>query len=335
LDWEFLLTFVPDMRYASLVRNAGLLMALSVALFVGCKKEKEQNGPSLTVAADSGVVTGDLTLPPGTYDLRFRLIAQKGSGKDDADLKEYTITGTNNIVNVRRSAPNGQNFTIDTTMETTGSDGQSYTITFTVTDKNNKSASKSFKITFQSSPDNPPSGQIIDTLGSREYSNRSDGKGTYLTYDYNIHRFDLTDRTGAQNIPDQILFLYYYRDQNPTYHSVIAPDVLSNDGYNGSSIEWDRSWSTVTSLRLPPSGVNFDNVTYDGIRDAFEQGQTVNDGIGDFNVGKRIKLESRTLIAFKQTRAGKDIYGLIKIEGLDNTNNNQRATLSVKVRRPN
>jgi hypothetical protein len=96
LDWEFLLTFVPDMRYASLVRNAGLLMALSAALFVGCKKEKEQNGPSLTVAADSGVVTGDRTLPPGTYPLRFKLIAQKGSGKDDADLKGIHHNGNAN-----------------------------------------------------------------------------------------------------------------------------------------------------------------------------------------------------------------------------------------------
>ncbi len=320
------------MKYASLMRNAGLLMALSVALFVGCKKEKDQKGPSLMLVVESGVVpTENLTLPPGTYPLRFKLIAQKGSGKDDADLKEYTITGTNNIVNVRRPAPNGQSFTIDTTMEITGSDGQSYTIIFTVTDKNNNSAKKEFKITFQSSPDNPPSGQI-DSWPSKEYSNR-DGKGTYLIYDHNSGSFTLTDRAGAQNSPDQILFLYYYREQNPTYHSVIAPDVLSNDGYNGTPIEWDRSWSTTTSLKVPRSGVNFDNVTYDGIKDAFDNGQDVDDNIGSFNAGKRAKLENRTLIAFKQTRAGKDIYGLIKIEGLDNSN--KKATLSVKVRRPN
>ena len=323
------------MKYASLMRNAGLLMALSVALFVGCKKEKEQKGPSLTVAGDPGVVTGDRTLPPGTYDLRFKLIAQKGSGKDDADLKEYTITGTNNIVNVRRPAPNGQSFPIDTTMEITGSNGQSYTITFTVTDKNNNSAKKEFKITFQSSPDNPPSNQNqIDPLSSREYSNR-DGKGTYLIYDHNSGSFNLTDRAGAQNSPDQILFLYFYRDQNPTYHSVIAPDVLSNNQYNGTPIEWDRSWSTETSLRVPPSGVNFDNVTYDGIRDAFEDGQDVDDNIGSFNVGKRAKLllPNRPLIAFKQRRGTKDIYGLIKVEVLDD--NGKKATLAVKVRRPN
>ena len=325
------------MKYASLMRNAGLLMALSVALFVGCKKEKEQNGPSLTVAGESGVVTGDLTLEPLVETtLRFKLIAQKGSGKDDADLKDYSFTIKTGVGNTpiytNRPALNGQSFTIDTTLPVTGLvSGEVREYTFTVTDKNGKSASKSFKITFRSSPDNPPSGQI-DPLPSREYSNR-DGKGTYLIYDHNSGSFNLTDRAGAQNSPDQILFLYFYRDQNPTYHSVIAPDVLSNDGYNGSSIEWDRSWSTTTSLKLPPSGVNFDNVTYDGIKNAFDDGQEVDDNIGNFNRGKRIKLEGRTLIAFKQTRAGKDIYGLIKIEGLDDAN--KKATLSVKVRRPN
>ena len=308
-------------------------MALSVALFVGCKKEKEQNGPSLTPAGESGVVQGDLILAPNTdTTLRFKLIAQKGDGKDDADLKDYSFTvdigGVKYPVYTNRPAPNGRSFTIDTTVRVRGEDRE---YTFTVTDKNGKSASKSFKITFQSSPDNPPSGQI-DSYPEREYSNR-DGKGTYLIYDQNSGSFNLTDRTGAQNNPDQILFLYYYRDQDPKYHSVIAPDVLSNDGYNGTPIEWDRSWSTATSLRVPRSGVNFDNVTYDGIRDAFENGQRVDDNIGPFNVEKRIKLEGRTLIAFKQTRGGKDIYGLIKIERLDN--DNKRANLLVKVRRPN
>jgi len=39
-------------------------------------------------------VTGDLTLEPNTdTTLRFKLIAQKGSGKDDADLKGYSLNG--------------------------------------------------------------------------------------------------------------------------------------------------------------------------------------------------------------------------------------------------
>ena len=329
------------MKHASLMRNAGLLMALSVALFVGCKKEKEQNGPSLAVVNEPGVVTDDLTLEPLIETtVRFKLIAQKGDGKDDADLKDhsftYTIGGANVTAYANRPAPNGRSFTIDETLSVTGLvSGEERRYTFTVTDKNGKSASKSFKITFRSSPDNPPSNQNqIDPLSSREYSNR-DGKGTYLIYDHNSGSFNLTDRAGAQNSPDQILFLYFYRDQNPTYHSVIAPDVLSNNQYNGTPIEWDRSWSTETSLRVPPSGVNFDNVTYDGIRDAFEDGQDVDDNIGSFNVGKRAKLllPNRPLIAFKQRRGTKDIYGLIKVEVLDD--NGKKATLAVKVRRPN
>jgi hypothetical protein len=283
-------------------------------------------------------VTGDLTLAPDTNTtLRFKLIAQKGSGKDDADLKDYsftyTIGGANFPIYANRPAPNGQSFTIDTVVRVTpGANREVRQYTFTVTDKNGKSASKSFKITFQSPPDNPPSGQI-DPLPSREYSNRGDDKGTYLIYDHSRGSFDLTGRTGAENNPDQILFLYYYRDQDPKYHSVIAPDVLRDANYRPTPLYWDRSWSTATSLKLPPSGINFDNITYDGIRDAFERGETINDNIGDFNVGKRIKLDGRTLIVFKQTRGDKVIYGLIKIEGLDNTN--KKATLSVKVRRPN
>jgi hypothetical protein len=312
-------------------------MALSAALFVGCKKEKEQNGPSLTVAGDPDVVKGDLTLEANKDTmLRFKLIAQKGSGKDDADLKDYSFiikTGVGDMpVYTNRPVPNRQSFTIDTMVNARGLNGEVREYIFTVTDKNGMSARKSFKITFQSSPDNPPSDQI-DLLPSREYSNRGDGKGTYLIYDHTSGSFNLTDRTGAGSNPDQILFLYYYRDQSPTYHSVIAPDVLRDTNYSRTPLYWDRSWSTVTSLKLAPSGVNFDNVTYDGIRDAFEQGQTVDDNIGPFNVGKRIKLDGRTLIAFKQTRAGKDIYGLIKIEGLNDAN--KSATLSVKVRRPN
>lgn len=312
-------------------------MALSAALFVGCKKEKEQYGPSLTVAAETGVVMGDLMLEANKDTmLRFKLIAQKGSGKDDADLKDYSFiikTGAGDIpVYTNRPVPNRQSFTIDTMVDVRrGLSGEEREYIFTITDKNGMSARKVFKITFQSSPDNPPSGQI-DSYLSREYSNRDD-KGTYLIYDHTNGSFNLTGRSGAENNPDQILFLYYYRDRDPKYHSVIAPDVLSHDGYNGTSLEWDRSWSTATFLRLPPSGINFDNVTYDGIKEAFDRGQEVNDNIGDFNVGKRIKLDGRTLIAFKQNRGGKEIYGLIKIEGLDDAT--KKATLSVKVRRPN
>ena len=327
MDWEFLLTFVPDMRYASLVRNAGLLMALSAALFVGCKKEKEQNGPSLTVAADPGVVTGDLTLPPGTYPLRFKLIAQKGSGKDDADLKEYTITGTNNIVNVRRPAPNGQNFTIDTTMEITGANNQSYTITFTVTDKNDKSASRKFMITFQdttgSGGGNNPPPRYVDSLLNASYTNQSDNKGTHLRYEVVSGRLTPQNRTQANNNPSEILFVYWF---GGVRHSVISPAILRNDIYNGTDPEWDNPSTQATYFREAPSSVNFATAGHADIISAYNNGTDVNDFTNNGN--ERARCTTGRVLAFKQG----NIYGLIRVDQA--TDGTPGARLSVKVARP-
>ncbi|GIV24804.1 MAG: hypothetical protein KatS3mg026_0496 [Bacteroidia bacterium] len=80
------------MRYASIVSRTGLLAALTVAAFVACKKEKEQNGPSIIVPNEPGIVAGDQTLDAGAHSLRFKVIFQKGSGKDDADLKDFSFS---------------------------------------------------------------------------------------------------------------------------------------------------------------------------------------------------------------------------------------------------
>lgn len=318
------------MKYASLMRSLGLLMALGIALFVGCKKEKEQNGPSLTVAGDPGVVTGDRTSPPGTHSFRFKLIAQKGSGKDDADLKEYTITGTNNIVNVRRPAPNGQNFTIDTTMEITGANNQSYTITFTVTDKNDKSVSRKFTITFRDTTPPPPPG-IVDSLYSTNYTNQNDGKGTYLRYQPASGSFSLLDRNSANSYASEILFVYYYSG-GTLKHSVISPGVMGDQNYG--SLQWTVSGRNETLFREAPSGTNFTSATHQQIKDAYEGGTELDEfdpdpnQPGNLNKEKRAECTIGRLIAFKQG----NIYGLIRVEGVNS--NNASATLSVKIARP-
>jgi hypothetical protein len=324
LDWEFLLTFVPDMRYASLVRNAGLLMALSVALFVGCKKEKEQNGPSLTVAADSGVVTGDLTLPPGTYDLRFRLIAQKGSGKDDADLKEYTITGTNNIVNVRYPAPNKQSFPIDTTMRITGANNESYTITFTVTDKNDKSASRKFTISFRDTGVTPM--KYVDTLLNQLYTNQSDTNGTHLRYQVGSGTLTLQNRTEANRNPGEILFVYWY-SRNLQRHSVISPAILKEPIYDGYSPEWDNPSTQATYFKDATNIVNFATAGHADIISAYNNGAPINNEFTN-NADQRAVCTTGRILAFKQG----NVYGLIRVESV--TSGGPGATLSVKVARP-
>jgi hypothetical protein len=298
-------------------------MALSAALFVGCKKEKEQNGPSLTVAGEPGVVTGDLTFPPGTYPLRFKLIAQKGSGKDDADLKEYTITGTNNIVNVRRSAPNGQNFTIDTTMDITGANNQSYTITFTVTDKNDKSVSRKFTISFRDTGGTPV--KYVDSLLNQSYTNQSDNKGTHLRYQVGSGTFTLQSRTQANGNPSEILFVYWYSSRSGR-HSVISPAILGNDIYNGEDPEWDNPSTLTTNFREAPSSVNFANAGYADIISAYNNGTSVNDF--PRNADQRAECTNGRVLAFKQG----NIYGLIRVESV--TSGGPGATLSVKIARP-
>jgi hypothetical protein len=292
---------------------------------VGCKREKEQNGPSLTVAADSGVVTGDLTLPPGTYPLRFKLIAQKGSGKDDADLKEYTITGTNNIVNVRYPAPNKQSFTIDTTMRITGANDQSYIITFTVTDKNDKFAKREFTISFRDTGGTPM--KYVDTLLNQLYTNQSDTNGTHLRYEVGSGTLTLQNRTQANNNPSEILFVYWYSSRFQT-HSVISPAILRNRSLYGTNPPaWDNPSTLVTNFKEAPSSVNFATAGHADIISAYNNGAPINNEFPD-NADQRARCTAGRILAFKQG----NIYGLIRVESV--TSGGPGATLSVKVARP-
>jgi len=332
LGWEFLLTFAPDMRYASLMRNAGLLMALSAALFVGCKKEKEQKGPSLTVAGEPGVVTGDLTLEPNVdTTLRFKLIAQKGSGKDDADLKDYsftvTIGGANFPIYANRPAPNGQSFTIDTVVEVTpGANGEVRRYTFTVTDKNGKSASRTFTITFRSTSSGPT--LIVDTLYNQNYTNQSDNNGTHLRYNVGSGTpLTLQNRTQANNNPSEILFVYWYSSTFQR-HSVISPAILRDRSLYGTNPPaWDNPSTLVTNFKEAPSSVNFATAGHADIISAYNNGVPINNEFTN-NADQRAECRPGRVLAFKQG----NIYGLIRVDQA--TDGTPGARLSVKVARP-
>jgi len=320
------------------MRNAGLLMALSVALFVGCKKEKEQNGPSLTPAGESGVVTGDLTLEPLVETtLRFKLIAQKGSGKDDADLKDYSFTvrtgAGDNPVYTNRPAPNGQSFTIDTTFPVQGLvSGEVRRYIFTVTDKNGKSVSKTFTITFRSTSGDPGGPTTrVDSLRNGNYTNQQDVKGTYLRYDPSSSPiFALQTRTEAEGNPSKILFVYYHSSTNPRPHSVISPAIMGTSVYSSvPSLYWPNVPTDSTYFKIPrfPSGVDFDSANYQQIKDAFDNGTNISEEYSG-NRTQRAECTTGRVLAFKQG----NIYGLIRVESV--TSGGPGARLSVKVARP-
>jgi hypothetical protein len=309
-------------------------MALSAALFVGCKKEKEQNGPSLTVAGEPGVVMGDLTLAPNTdTTLRFKLIAQKGSGKDDADLKDYsftvTIGGANFPIYANRPAPNGQSFTIDTVVVVTpGANREVRQYTFTVTDKNGKSASRTFKITFQdttgSGGGNNPPPRYVDSLLNASYTNQSDNKGTHLRYQVGSGTLTPQNRTQANNNPSEILFVYWF---GGVRHSVISPAILRNDIYNNTDPEWDNPSTQATYFKDATNIVNFATAGHADIINAYNNGAPINNEFQN-NADQRAECRTGRILAFKQG----NIYGLIRVDAA--TQSVAGCTLSVKVARP-
>jgi hypothetical protein len=304
-------------------------MALSVALFVGCKKEKEQNGPSLTPAGESGVVQGDLILAPNTdTTLRFKLIAQKGDGKDDADLKDYSFTvdigGVKYPVYTNRPAPNGRSFTIDTTVRVR--EDREYT--FTVTDKNGKSASRTFTITFRSTSGGPTT--RVDSLYNGNYTNQADTNGTHLRYQpSSSNPLTLQNRTQANGNANEILFVYFYSTTFNT-HTVISPAILRNSNLYSGKPGWNNSSTQTTTFKQAPSSVtsaNFASISYQGIIDAYNNGTSITNEVPN-NGDERALCTAGRILAFKQG----NIYGLIRVESV--TSGGPGATLSVKIARP-
>lgn len=223
------------MRYASIITRTGLITALSMAAFMACKKEKEQNGPSIIIPNETGVIAGDQTVPPGTHTVRFKLVFQKGSGKDDADLKDFSFTfnagAGNQTVFANRPAPNGSSFTFDTTLDITGTAGQTYTYTFSVRDKNDKSASKSFKITFRDTATSPQgtllTGQItLDTTNAFIYISPN-----------GIERRNLAGVQAGDAA--YVVAALIVRSSSPQTYSLVTPDSLGKGNYtNNPNINW-------------------------------------------------------------------------------------------------
>jgi hypothetical protein len=209
-------------------------------------------------------------------------------------------------------------------MGITGANNQSYTITFTVTDKNDKSINRRFTISFRDTGGTPM--RYVDSLLNQSYTNQSDNKGTHLRYQVGSGTLTLQSRTQASGNASEILFVYWY-SSNSQKHSVISPAILGDDNYNNTPPEWDNPSTLTTNFREAPSSVNFTTAGYADIINAYNNGAPINNEFTN-NADQRAECTTGRVLAFKQG----NVYGLIRVVSV--TSGGPGATLSVKIARP-
>jgi hypothetical protein len=164
---------------------------------------------------------------------------------------------------------------LDTVVEVTPGSGEVRRYTFKVTDKNGKTASRAFTITFQSTSGGPTT--RVDSLYNGSYTNQADTNGTHLRYQINSGTLTLQNRTQANGNTNEILFVYFYGTNFNTY-TVISPAILRNSTLYSGKPGWNNSSTQTTIFKQAPSSVtsaNFASISYQGIIDAYNNGTSI------------------------------------------------------------
>lgn len=313
-----------------------LLVGFVVAstLMVGCKKNKDEGttqqlDPTLTFAADSGVVTSDVTVSPNTQ-VHFKIIAQKGA--DGAKLKTFTFRVTNpggaQYINAPRDISGinqGNSYTFDTTITMPQQEG-TYKCEFIVTDKDNRTATRTINVTVQAQ-------QVV---APKHYTN------VVLTYSsgYTQNAFYSTSSGTAyngSNAPSNassIDIAYFY--SSTSGHNLVSPADLNNSNIYGSyAITWGQvntEFRSVDEATYPFDQINnaatLDTIFNAGLPVEVTCGSSTCSGtrINQNTVSNSDPLAVGNTYAFKGTN-GK--YGIIKIVAVDDAN--QSITLEIKV----
>lgn len=320
------------MRSIAKLTGTGLLAVLAVAAFVACKKEKEQNGPEIIVGSGTNVRANDTMIIGNIRPIILELSIKKGSGKDDGDLKSYTVVvkkdGSTTNDGYSGNAPNGSAFTLRDTFPFEPQSPTTYEITVTVTDKNEKSASKTFKIAYI----NPPQSVGTYYMGTITLTAPSGFTSSPTPFIYlagtNIEARNLSQLQEAKNVIGALIV----RDVPENKYSLVSPEVLGNSPYNLDYINWTAS---------PKPSTAFYAITqneYNSARDSVSIAQVVqsatnatkfvqnNDGIRALIGGTPHPSSNETsgphlYLAFRQQYPSNNptsrLWGVIKVELTD------------------
>lgn len=204
-----------------------ILMALFAVLFVGCNKEEEKLlDPTISFEGGAGLISADATVDSAST-IRIKVIAQKG--KDGAKLKQFKVTkavtgATQTITDSTLSSASDETFNY--TLQDIANVAATYT--FTITDKDGKTATKSIKITLTTGP-------VITkpTVSNWNFT-------TTLCF---FNGSAVIDSATAAGSPSTAYFRYY--NSGATGTTLISAANLATAAYNGTAVY--SAWATATA----------------------------------------------------------------------------------------
>ncbi|MCS6904850.1 MAG: hypothetical protein RML72_02665 [Bacteroidia bacterium] len=141
------------------VRPLKILLAIGIGLgiwFAGCSDEEKELNPTLTLDGGNEFVASNKEMEPETS---FKVKVTANKGKDGKDLDKFEIKVSYDGAVPQRDTLiekiNSSSFTLTRNLRTRKSEGTERWI-FTITDKDGKTAERSFTITVKKKDTNPP-----------------------------------------------------------------------------------------------------------------------------------------------------------------------------------
>ncbi len=225
-------TYLCNLKFQTYMKSIKLslvLFAVYALIFTGCKDDEEEKllNPTIEFVGGTGYFTADAEVDSlGT--IKIKIIAQKG--RDGAKLKTFratrAVTGaTQTLVDSTLTSASESTFNFEVTDNIVTSPT---TYTFTITDKDGKTASKSIKFTIKAGPAiNKPTVTNLNFTSTLVFFN-----GT-----------DVVDTTSAQSSPSTAYFRYYHSSITGT--TLISGAQLATAAYASTPIY--APWATASA----------------------------------------------------------------------------------------
>lgn len=207
-----------------------VLLAILATIFVGCSKDEEEKllNPTISFASDgTGFYVADAEVDSNAQ-VKVKIIAQKG--KDGANLKQFkatkTVTGaTETLLDSTLTSASNETFNYTYTGNIVTSPT---TLTFTITDKDGKTATKTIKFTIKAGATiTKPTVVNLNFTSTLVFFNGS----------------AVVDTTSAKNSPSTAYFRYYHSGTTGT--TLISGAQLATAAYSTTAIY--APWATASA----------------------------------------------------------------------------------------